>query len=104
VTDLDVEVEQILAEPCPCDTCTFRPHCANMRLACQRFSTYVVGDRNWQGVPVKVPKRRWFLAVFEDAPRRGRDRVQRRSKKRPARPRSRASGSVGASSTMCAHR
>jgi hypothetical protein len=91
------DLEQaILSEPARCDgPCPYVGQCRAMSLACQRFQTYVVGDRTWQAVEKTLPTRQLYEEIFgiERRPRRP-DRVQRLRKKRPARPRSRASAAI----------
>ena len=59
-----------LREPCPCDACHFREHCAQRMLACAAFSMYLAGEGNprWSVAP-RVPRTAIYAALFEAAPR-----------------------------------
>ena len=49
----------VLEGPAPCDNCLAANHCGRHRLACEAFTAYVDGAREWRGIERQPTRERW---------------------------------------------
>lgn len=61
-SDQQATAYEILAAPCPCDSCEFTRVCASRRLACEAFREYVGTGRI--GLGDRVPSSWGYRRVF----------------------------------------
>lgn len=60
------EVEYVLLEPSPCESCRLARRCGAERLACEAFGMFAAGEGapRWQAAP-RAPTRARWEAIYE---------------------------------------